>query len=59
MKAEHSPLLRRKHTENLELLITFHQVPWFVLFYYFFLLMFGDGNWRQAEAWIVLLAGAV
>jgi len=24
-----------------------------------FFLIFGDGNWRQAEAWIVLLAGAV
>jgi len=24
-----------------------------------FFLIFGDGSWRQAEAWIVLLAGAV
>ena len=28
-----------------------------VFFWIFF--FFGDGNWRQAEAWIVLLAGAV
>ena len=25
----------------------------------FFFVNFGDGNWRQAETWIVLLAGAV
>ena len=26
--------------------------------YFFFFVNFGDGNWRQAEAWNVLLAGA-
>jgi len=25
----------------------------------FLFVNFGDGNWRQAEAWIVLLPGAV
>jgi len=25
----------------------------------FFFVNFGDGNWRQAEAWIVLLVGTV
>ena len=26
---------------------------------YFFNLIFGDGNWRQAEGWNLLLVGAI
>ena len=36
-----------------------HHSLFFIFLFYFIFLNFGDANWWLAEAWIVLLAGAV